>query len=352
MNFKKIKILIADDSLVTRKFYRYLLERDGEFEIIGEAVNGVEAVKLAERLRPDVIAMDIEMPIMNGIEATKEIMQYFGIPVVVVSSLYQPGDVKLSMECLAAGAVAIIPKPYGPGHPSYHEQSAQFCRTLKIMSEVKVVRRKRTTSFIQSVIKELPQNIKQKNTIKRYEIVVIGASAGGPDSLKKILSHISDKISVPIAIVQHIDSNFAEGFAHWISSFSKLPVEKVKSDMELLPGRIYISTLPKHLTIKSKTKIGLCNGISETEIIPSVDNLFTSACKIFGANTIAVLLSGMGGDGALSLKQLKDVGAYTIIQDESTCLVYGMPGEAAKLNAHTESLAPELIARKINTLLL
>ncbi|WP_333596125.1 chemotaxis-specific protein-glutamate methyltransferase CheB [Schleiferia thermophila] len=351
MKHDKIRILLADDSLVPRKLYRHFLEADGDFDVVGEAVNGEEAVNMAELLNPDVISMDIEMPKMNGIEATKKIMESFAKPVVIVSSLYQPGNVQLSMECLAAGAVAIIPKPPGPGHPEYQKLSLQYTRTLKTMAEVKVVRRKQTISM-QSIRTQPQQNTTVTKSVNPYEILVIGASAGGPGSLKKILSELSQKITIPIAIVQHIDNNFAEGFAQWISTFSKLPVEKVRGDMPLLPGRVYLSVLPKHLVIKSKNKIGLCNGISESEIIPSVDKLFTSANKIFGANTIAVLLSGMGWDGAFALKQLKEVGAYTIIQDESSCLVFGMPGEAAKLNAHIDSIPPEQIAWKINSLLL
>lgn len=349
-NAGKIKVLIVDDSLVTRKLYAHLLESSPDFELVGEAADGVQAVAMVERLRPDVVSMDIQMPLLNGIEATKRIMELCPVPVVIVSSLYQPGETQLAMEVLAAGAVALIPKPNGPGNVDYQKNAFHYLRTLKAMAEVKVVRRK-ARIIASSEPTYAPHKTSAPANDGKVKMVVIGASAGGPEGVRTIVSSLPAGFTLPVAIVQHIDVNFARGYAQWLATYAKIPVEMVNYDVQLKPGHIYLSIKPQHLVVKSPGTIGLSDHPADNGLKPSVASLFKSAGDVFGSQLIAVLLSGMGRDGAAEMLRLKQLGATNIIQDEQSCLVFGMPGEAARLNAHHFALAPEKIAPFITNLI-
>ncbi len=342
---EKIKVLVVDDSLVTRRLFSHLIESSDEFEFAGEAKDGLQAIEMVKQLSPDVVSMDIEMPGLDGIEATKRIMEVCPVPVVIVSSLYQPGETQLAMEVLAAGAVEIIPKPVGPGSPDYQKRALHYLRTLRAMSEVKVVRRKATIASTLNA--QFPAQASMPPAGRKFGLVVVGASAGGPEGVRTIVASLPADINFPMAIVQHIDINFAQGYAHWLASHSKVPVVMVTGDLPLKPGRIYLSIRPQHLVIKNHNTIGLIDHPADNGLKPSVASLFRSAGEVFQDQLIAVLLSGMGRDGAAEMLRLKQIGAFNIIQDEQSCLVFGMPGEAAKLGANHVALSPEKISSHI-----
>lgn len=352
MKSLRIKVLIVEDSLVAQKLLKTIITSDERFEVVGVAENGKQACEYVENFKPDVVSMDILMPIMDGVEATRKIMQEKPVPIVIVSSYYQSSEVEMAMRVLQAGAVSIISRPYGPGHPKFEQSARQYLNTLKLMSEISVVKRKKEENAkpalkVETIIKatsNLPKN-------REFKVLAIGASAGGPEGLSTILSGLPLNFPIPIFIVQHIDGNFADGFAVWLNSSTQLPVSIAVNGEKALPGHVYLPPGNQHLVLNMDGSISTNKDQLVNSARPSVDVLFKSIAQVYGKKTLAVLLSGMGKDGAEGLKNLFDVGAFTLAQDENSCLVYGMPGEAAKRGAVCKLLSPEKIVKEITDLI-
>ena len=335
MEKKKINVLIVEDSLTTQNLLNGILASDPGFNVLGIVTNGKQAVEAVARLNPDVVSMDIYMPVMDGLEATRRIMEKTPVPIVIVSSYYQTSDMALSFSILKAGALTILPRPVGPMHPDYLQSSRSYLNTLKMMAGIKVINQRSKPvqqPFIICAEPEISKPIIYDGTEKRA-IVAIGASAGGPMALQTILSQIPSGFSLPILIVQHIDANFATGFCNWLNSSSGVPVKIASHGERLLPGHAYLPPGDAHLGLIEEGIIGVSHDPPEFNLRPSVNYLFRSVRRVYGGKSIAILLSGMGTDGAKELKQLKDVGALTIVQDELSSLVHGMPGEAILLGA-------------------
>lgn len=348
MTDKKIKVLIVEDTLVTRKLLEGLVRSDDRFELLGIAENGKLACEFVNIFTPDVISMDILMPVLNGVEATRRIMEENPVPIVIVSSFYQSSEVEMAIRILEAGAVTILPRPYGPGHPKYSSSARQYLNMLHAMSEVRVVRRKmRENSKSLPDLKRPEQQIPNIVINQEFKVLAIGASAGGPEGLMEILSGLPSDFPLPVLIVQHIDSHFADGFVSWLNTKSKLPVKIAVNGEKLLPGYVYFPPGDQHLMVNDGGGIITAKEPYSGGLRPSVAMLFKSVTKVYGKSTIAVLLSGMGKDGALELKQLFDMGAFTIAQEESSCLVYGMPGEAVRIGAACKILTPKNILSEI-----
>lgn len=352
MGGKKIRVLLVEDSLVVQTFLSSLITTDSRFELVAIAKDGKQAAEFVRKFAPDVVSMDINMPVMDGIESTKYIMENSPLPIVVVSSFYEPSEIELAMKVLDAGAVTILQKPFGPGHSKYEQTTRTYLNTLKLMSEIKVVRRKaKTTVKAPAPVAQAPV-VMPKRSAQSYsfKVVAIGASAGGPESVRILLSGLPADLSVPVLLVQHIDSNFAEGFVAWLNSSSNLPVHMVTSDMEMLPGHVYMPSGERHLIVKANNIVSVQMADSRNGVVPSVNKLFKSVAEVYGKYAIAVLLSGMGRDGASEMKTLYDQGAYTIAQDEATSLIYGMPGEAVRLGGVKQVLSPVNIINQIVSL--
>lgn len=343
----KVSVLIVDDSSVSQKLYKHILAEDETFEIIGCAYNGREAISFLEKQKPDVVSMDINMPVMDGIAATREIMQTYPVPIVVSSSLYDPSQQEMAMEVLEAGAVSIIPKPSGPGHVTYARDANRYRRMLKSMAEVKVVRRKYLGNKKTGPAEKIQHSDAASYRHSNYTLIVIGASAGGPEGVKTILSALNTEFPLPVLVVQHIDQHFTEGYRLWLQSYTSAHVVLAGHDQILLPGHVYIAPGSKHMILKKEGLATLDDKPAFNGHKPSVNHLFESAAEVYKNKTIAVLLSGMGVDGAFALKKLKDSGAYTFAQDKASCLVFGMPGEAVKLHAAIQILSPVEIANQI-----
>ena len=352
MNKRKIRVLIVEDSLVVQKLLKGIISGNNEFELVGIAENGIQANDFVLKYKPDVVSMDLQMPYMDGVEACRKIMQENPVPVVIVSSLYQPSEIETAIKVLEAGAVTILPRPFGPGHSKYLQTAKHYLNTLKLMSEVKVIKRKNLNK-IDNIQNRITTNKITKNNLYKndFKIITIGASAGGPQSINTILSGLQENFPLPILLVQHIDSHFIEGFASWLNMNSKLPVIIVNQDLKLQSGNVYIPCKNHHLILKNNEVVSVSEEKSMKGICPSVDLLFKSVGDVYGKNSIAILLSGMGKDGAVELKRLYDLGAYTIAQDEESCLVFGMPGEAFKLGGVHRLLSPENIIKEINDLI-
>lgn len=343
-----IKVLIVDDSKVVQELLIHIFSYDPEIKVLGVASSGIEAIELTHLLKPDVITMDFHMPEMNGSEATRIIMETIPTPIVIVSGSISTNDVSHSLKLLEDGALAVVLRPPGIYHPDHLNSSREMIQTVKLMSEIKVVkvfsrqRRLRITSAEE-----------KKTEIKRghdFQLIAIGASTGGPVALQKILSTLPKELPVPILIVQHIAAGFVKGFVEWLSTSSVIPL-KVASDGEILKsGTGYIAPDGFHMGIKKGACIVLSNLPPENGLRPSVDFLFRSVAEVIGSNAIGILLTGMGKDGAVELKTMREAGAVTIAQDSETSIVFGMPGEAIKIGAAEHILPIEKISGCVNDL--
>ena len=350
---KKIKVLIVDDSTVTRNLFVGILERDPRFELVGVAADGKQAIEYVEKLKPDVVSMDIEMPVMDGIRATRHIMRHHPVPILIVSNLYRPDKVELSMEVLEAGALSIIPKPQGPGHPRYAHNVKQYLQMLKSLAEVKVVRRRLFTQTTQTnytrpaAVDLLAERKEKPINANDFKVMLIGASAGGPDAVKAIVSRLPKHFPLPILLVQHIDPHFAEAYRSWLQSNTPLNVQFATTNQVLLPGNIYMPPGDLHLVVESEDMATLSSDPPVKGHRPCVSILFQSGRDVYCEKVIALLLSGMGSDGAFEMKLLRDCGALTIAQEEKSCLVFGMPNEAIKYGGARKVLAPAQIADEL-----
>jgi two-component system chemotaxis response regulator CheB len=351
-NEKKIRVLIVEDTLVGQTLLKGILADDPRFEVAGVAGNGKQAVEFAAKLNPDVVSMDIYMPLMDGIEATRMIMQQTPVPIVIVSSFYAPSEIKMSFSILEAGALTILPRPFGPGHAQYIQTARNYRNTLRMMAEVKVAVRRTGTVRNRTTPGDghnqpLQSKLSSSSPLLRSKIIAIGASAGGPLAIQVILRGLPKNIPVPVLIVQHIDPNFAEGYCEWLGSGSNLPVHIASNGEVMLPGHVYLPPGDHHLGVQREGIISVSQSPAEQGLRPAVSFLFKRVKEYYPGNSICILLSGMGADGATELKALKDAGSFTIAQDVQSALVHGMPGEAIRIGGASAILSPEEIVQKI-----
>ena len=345
-----IKVLIVEDSQVVREFLTYVLSSDPDIQVIGTASNGEEAIRAVQDKRPDIVTMDINMPKMDGFEATRIIMETTPTPIVIVSESWLPTEVEKTFRAMEAGALAAVRKPVGVAHPDYKDQTKELIQTVKLMSEVKVVRRQSRIKHGKGVPKELAVNDLIPSTTD-LKVVALGASTGGPLVIETILSRLPKDSCAPVLIVQHIAPGFVQGFADWLANSCRFPVRIATKHEFPLPGHAYIAPDGVHMGMDTSGRIVFEGSEPENGLRPAVSYLFRSVAKVFGKNIVGVLLTGMGKDGAKELKMMKEKGAITIAQDEESCVVYGMPGEAVNLNAATYVLSPPKIAELLARLL-
>ena len=343
-----IKVLVVEDSPVAREFLAYILTSDPAIRVVGTANNGVEALETVRQKKPDVITMDIHMPMMDGFEATRKIMETFPTPIVIVSGSSGGKEVVSTFRAIEAGALAVVRRPPGINHEEFEAASKELIQTVKLMSEVKVV--KRIPHTVHARIVAQPTISISLLRTAGIQAVAIGASTGGPPVLQKILSELPQGFPVPVLIVQHIAQGFTEGFAEWISNASGFPVRVASHGERLAPRHGYVAPDGFHLGLENGLRIALSSLAPENGMRPSVSYLFRSIAQVLGPAAVGVMLTGMGRDGAEELKTLKEMGAITIAQDEESSVVHGMPGEAIKLGAATYVLPPESIAAALVSL--
>lgn len=336
-----IRVMVVDDSPVVRAFLVQILNEAPGIHVVGTAENGEEAVQLADRWQPDVMTMDIHMPKLNGLEATRQIMERHPLPIIIVSGTTEPGDVDATFRAMDAGAVAFLLRPAGFGHPNHEADVEKLLQTVRLMSEIKMVRRWKPRGASGAS----PGQSKgvAGRLLSQIQLIAIGASTGGPPVLQTILSGLTAEVPVPILIVQHMAPGFVQGFADWLSRSSALPVVVAKQGEKLLPAHVYLAPDRSQMGVARGGRIHLVPVASGQEYGPSVSYLFSSVADVCAAHAVAGLLTGMGRDGARELKRLHNAGAITFAQDEESSVVYGMPGEAVKLGAATYVLSPGLI---------
>ena len=341
-----IKVLVVEDSLVVREFLVHILGSDRQVQVVGTARNGQEAIELLDEKSPDVITMDINMPIMNGFETTRRIMETAPTPIVIVSGSWDTKAVATTYRAMEAGALAVVARPAGIGHPDHEATAKELVRTVKLMSEIKVLRRWARIRQREAA-STLPQGAvgtAHEHEHKDIRIVAIGASTGGPPAIQKILCGLPKDPSVPVLIVQHIAAGFIKGFAEWLHRSSGLRVCIPADGDRMAAGSVYVAPDGVHMKVGFGDRIVLSKDETVNGLCPSVSALFQSVSEVYGPGAVGVLLTGMGKDGARDLKLMKDRGALTIAQNRETSVVHGMPGEAIRLDAATYILPPEEIA--------
>jgi two-component system, chemotaxis family, protein-glutamate methylesterase/glutaminase len=339
-----IRVLVVEDSPTVREFLLQILRSDPAIEVVATAETGEEALEAVERTRPDIITMDVHMPRMNGFDATRRIMETRPTPIVIVSGTTDFTDTAKAFRAIESGALAVLQKPSGVGHPDHEQNISELIRTVKVMSEVKVVRR--WPRYRTAEIAPEPSFCKEilpRNAQSHPRIVAIGASTGGPPVLQTILAGLPRSFPIPVLIVQHIAAGFTQGFVEWLAQSSSLPVHIPVHGQSVLPGQAYVAPDGLHMAVGADGRVQLRSDEPENGLRPSVACLFRSVAKAYGQSAVGVLLSGMGKDGAWELRLMKEQGAVTIAQDQDTSVVHGMPGEAIKLGGATFVLPPEKI---------
>ena len=349
MNDKKIKVLIVDDSPSILDLLSFILSSDPQIEVIGTAKNGSKALKMLEKISPDLIVMDIDMPFLNGIETTRTIMETTPIPIIIVTASYSPSKTEKTFMALHAGALSIMAKPRGMGHPDHEKMATALVKAVKTYSGVKLVKRRRKPDESKTIVPDYIIN--DVKGAGKPELVAVGASTGGPPAIQLILRNLPLNLPAPIMIVQHIAEGFLESFRDWLVKTTGHQVHIPGQGEKLIPGHCYLAPDNKQMGVTGSGRVELTGNKHIYSLCPSASYLFDSAAGVYGKKVIGILLTGMGKDGAAELKLLREKGAVTIAQDEESSIVYGMPGEAKKIGAAKYILPPVEIAAAVVNLL-
>ncbi|MBI2786782.1 MAG: chemotaxis-specific protein-glutamate methyltransferase CheB [Legionella longbeachae] len=344
-----IKIVIADDSKTEAALIQHIIESEKDMEVIGIAKNGQEAIELAAKFSPNLITMDIQMPIMDGLEATRRIMDQNPTPIVVISSMVNDESIHATFHILEAGALTALAKPVNIFSPSFEESRKHIVDTIRSLSDIHVIKKP-----LKKLLPEVKTQHKTKpNKRATYEIIGIGASIGGPMALKTILSHLPADFPVPIMIVQHMSKGFIKGFAQWLAKNVNLKVKNAVDHEILEKGTIYIAPELKHMEIDRINEQLICtlmDGKPVSGFCPSITRLLQSIARVSGKKAIGLLLTGMSDDGANGLLELKKAQGHTLIQDQNSSIVFGMGAVAQSLNAVDHVIALQQIAAYLTTI--
>jgi two-component system chemotaxis response regulator CheB len=347
MSIEKIKVLVVDDSALMRKMISDILNADNRIEVVGTAQNGKIALSKLEKLKPDIMTLDIDMPGMDGYTLLNKIMQNEPIPVIILSGLAQEGTA-LSVKCLEAGAVDVIPKPL-----------ATFCRDINpvakdLIRSIISISRSQVRLTLKSPKKSIAikKAVPPKKEIRKdfgNEIIAIGISTGGPAALGKIFPEFPEK-TPPILLVQHMPPKFTKSLAERLDSISKITVKEAEEGEIVNKNTAYIAPGNFHMAVKAtgnSLKIVLNQEDKIHGVRPAVDVLFKSLAECCGAKVKAVIMTGMGSDGVSGLKDIQGKGGVTFAQDEKSCVVYGMPKVAVREGCVDEEIKLDEIVQRL-----
>ncbi len=338
-----IRILIVDDSKTETLLLQSLFESEKSMKVVGCARDGKEAVKLAEQLKPDLITMDLAMPVLDGFEATQLIMSHHPTPIVVISSRLDSYSLNASFKAMSAGALAVLDKPHFHA-AEFKAEKNRILETIRSMAEIRVIKRRfRSPSLKQQTLPQ-PQPLSPQED---FEVIAIGSSVGGPQALRIILSKLPADFPIPIVIVQHMTEGFIQSFTQWLDNHVSLHIKEAADFEALRPGTVYFAPDHAHLEIQRNEKglyAKLSQGLPVSGFYPSATVLLKSVAQVSAHKAIGILLTGMGNDGALGLLELKNARGHTLTQDADSAVVFGMAGVAHALGAVDRSVDLEKIA--------
>jgi two-component system, chemotaxis family, protein-glutamate methylesterase/glutaminase len=345
----EIRVLIVDDSSLVQEVLRSIFQSASGLEVAGVAGNGREAVELTAKLRPDVIVMDINMPELDGLEATQKIMAYYPTPILILTSM---DGAEIAFQALSNGALEVMEKP---------ELDAEKCRALirkiKLSAGVQVAThiagRRGGEEHAETIYRQQPAPKKPvepalprpsaTSDVRPRRVVGIGSSTGGPNALGQIFSALPIDFPASILVVQHIADGFVPVLVNWLNGTSPIRVKEAEDTERLAPGTAYIAPNGLHMELVGD-RISLNAAPPLAGHRPSADVLLSSLARYCGERGMGVILSGMGRDGARGVKEIRNAGGYTVAQSEETCVVFGMPGAAVELDGVNRVLTPQGIA--------
>jgi len=337
-------VLIAEDSITCLGLLTEIIGGDPGLTLIGHAADGAQAVSMTKQLRPDVIVMDIHMPVMDGFEATRQIMVDAPTPIVIVSATVNVREVAVSMHALRVGALAVLAKPALGEGADFLERARHFTASIRAMAGVRVVRRWKSAPT-------LPPAKPVASGSAPPSIIAIAASTGGPGALYRVLSDLPADLPVPIVIVQHIAMGFVEGLAAWLDAESPLTVRVAQGRERLRAAHVYIAPDDHHLGLSGRDTVELSATAAIGGFRPSATFLFDAAARMHGAGVVAVMLTGMGEDGLPGLRAVRAAGGRIFAQDEASSVVFGMPGAAVSAGLVDGTLPLDLLASRLRALL-
>jgi two-component system, chemotaxis family, protein-glutamate methylesterase/glutaminase len=387
-----IRVVVVDDSALMRRMITNLIERDPAIRVVGAARDGREAITLVEELRPDIVTMDVRMPVMDGLATTEHLMAYCPTPILVLTASLASHEVDITFRMLDAGALEVIEKPHNTGPLALERAGYDLIRRIKMLARVKVVthlrgRRKpgdRSAAQLShdksrpaeaagsshpaaTVLPDKARSAARSRTsspngarpidqpagqagpvVSRpdFPLIVIGASTGGPRVVHQILRDLPRDLGAAVMVVQHIAAGFSVGMAEWLASASALPVYLAREGHGICAGEVLVAPDQRDLMITTAGTVHL----NENPLLiqrPAIDVTMQAAAEVFGPQAIGVLLTGMGRDGAYGMLTIRRAGGYTIAQDEASSAIFGMPRAAIQLGAAAEVLPPPRIAARL-----
>lgn len=333
-----VRVVVADDSPTARRLLAELCDRDPGISVVGEAANGEQAVELTLRLSPALVLMDVHMPVLDGVEATKQIMREQPTPIIMVTAGTAPSDVEAGLSALRFGALTVLPKPVAPGVPGFEAAASRMTALVKALADVKVIRRREgTSSRGRPVSRTTPS------------IVAVAASTGGPPAVARFLQHLPADLPVPVVVVQHIVGGFLPGLVAWLRAEVPFHVMQAEQGQSLQAGTVYLAPDGRHLEVDPLVNARLTDGDPVVGFRPSATVMFSSLARSLAPSAIGVVLTGMGQDGLEGARQLRGAGGRVLAQDEATSVVYGMPKAVvdaglAHLQGSVETLAADIAA--------
>lgn len=321
---KKVSVLVVDDSLIARQLICEGLNKDPDLEVIGTCADGKEAIAAVKELRPQVVTMDVDMPVMDGLTAVEHIMAECPTPILVLTADPRHQAPELTCRALELGALGLQIKPSIDDPP----EKWDLTKELKLLSQVRVIRHLRGPKRT-AMLPRPPGTVPPPSV----GLVAIAASTGGPQILHRLLSELPPDFPAPIVIVQHINAAFAESLAGWLANSSKLKVRLAQDGEPLIPGHVLVAPPGQHTVIPFRGRVALKPGVERDGHMPSGTVLLESAAKAYGRRALGVILTGMGEDGAEGMLAIKQAGGVTLGQNEESCVVFGMPGAAVERKA-------------------